>query len=74
MKILICDPCKLEDNKVTETRRQLKVKGKSFLNIDVCTSHGEEIGKLSFADFESRVLAMHGQSQLVSSTKVERLL
>lgn len=51
MKITICDPCKKFDDTNTETLRSLKVKGKSFLNIDVCPKHAVEANKLSMPDF-----------------------
>lgn len=50
MKIVVCDPCKTFDNKITETERYLRVKHLS-LRTDVCEKHAEELGKLRMVDY-----------------------
>lgn len=60
MKINVCDPCKRLDNVITETNRYFRVKGKSFLNIDVCEKHRVEVKKLSMVDYVRYVFKMNG--------------
>lgn len=60
MKINVCDPCKKLDNKLVETNRVLRVKGRSFLNIDVCDIHGPELSKLAMPEYVRYIYKMNG--------------
>jgi hypothetical protein len=51
MKILICDPCKKEDNVVTETSNYLKVKGNPALRLDVCEKHKAKLHSMGMIDY-----------------------
>lgn len=51
MTIHICDPCKKFDNVVTETNKVIRVKGRSYLNMDVCDKHSDEVNNLSMVDY-----------------------
>ena len=39
MKITVCDICKTQDNKITESIVRAKFRGKSYLNLDLCEEH-----------------------------------
>lgn len=60
MKITICDPCKKNDNVITETMRGLKVKGRSYLNIDICEKHGAELKTMAMPDYVRYVMKLNG--------------
>lgn len=60
MKITICDPCKKQDNKITETLRYMRVKGKAFLRLDICDEHAKQVDKMSMVDYVRFVLLING--------------
>ena len=60
MKITICDPCKTLDEKIVETNRVMRVKGRSFLNIDICEKHGAEIKPKKMIEYTRYVLELRG--------------
>jgi len=52
MKITVCDPCKVFDNKVVETQRYMKVKGQRQLRLDVCPEHAKEVQKMTMPQYK----------------------
>lgn len=60
MKITICDPCKRLDNKVTETIRYMKVKGRPDLRLDICDNHGAEIKGMPMVNYVRYVYKCNG--------------
>ena len=51
MKVTICDPCKTLDNKVVETEKYMRVKGKRDLRLDTCEEHAKEVKKLNMVEY-----------------------
>lgn len=60
MKISICDPCKIEDDKITETNQYLKVKGKPMLKMDVCAEHNAKIKKMNMIEYARYCFKING--------------
>lgn len=64
MKIIICDPCKKLDNKITETDRRLGIKygGRrvAAMTMHVCEAHEPEVRKLSMPDYIRYVYRLDG--------------
>lgn len=69
MKITICDPCKLEDGKISECTGRLKIKGLSMYNSDLCDHHIKELQKLTVEDYKKRVMKMHNVENLYVAPK-----
>lgn len=60
MKIVVCDPCKAEDDTLTKTERYFSVKGQPQLRMDVCDKHHKEVGKLNIIEYVRYAYKSHG--------------
>lgn len=55
MKISICDPCKKEDNVITETERYMKVRNRRDLRLDICPKHALVVKGMTIKEYEQYV-------------------
>jgi len=73
MKTTICDPCKKEDNAITETLQYTKVKGKPYLRVDVCPKHNAEIKKMNMIEYVRYCFKLNGIELKETDKEVKKM-
>lgn len=72
MKINICDVCKKQDNKITETEKYLRVKGLTQLRLDICPDCKE---KKVPADMKEYIRFVYGLDNIeISDSEIALIL
>jgi hypothetical protein len=63
-KIVICDKCKVDDGKITETTRYLSVRRHPDMRMDLCsaciTKFHAKVGNRLTAEYVQEVYRLHG--------------
>lgn len=72
MKITICEPCKRVDSKIVETDRLIRVKGRAFLNMDMCENHATEAKKKSMVEYVRYVFEIRGSELKETDSEIEQ--